>query len=284
VRRTKMANSTLGIIAGGGDLPHAVAQSARDAGRDVFIVALAGIAGDWIRDFPHETASLGEMGKALRALKEHSCHEMLLVGRVDRPRFADLKLDAKGAMVAPRVIAAAFRGDDALLRSLVDIFEGAGHRVVSVADAAPGLVMRTGIIGRIRPSPEQEADIAHGFAVVRALGALDVGQAAAVCDGLVLAVEAAEGTDAMIKRIANLREALRGQPGKPRGVLVKAPKPGQDRKTDLPVIGVETVRNVAASYLAGIAVEADGALILDRARVIEAANAAGIFVTGIPRV
>jgi UDP-2,3-diacylglucosamine hydrolase len=279
-----MANSTLGIIAGGGDLPHAVAQSARDAGRDVFIVALAGIAGDWIRDFPHETASLGEMGKALRALKEHACHEMLLVGRVDRPRFADLKLDAKGAMVAPRVIAAAFRGDDALLRSLVDIFEGAGHHVVSVADAAPGLVMRAGVIGRIRPSPEQEADITHGFAVVRALGALDVGQAAAVCDGLVLAVEAAEGTDAMIKRIATLREALRGQPGKPRGVLVKAPKPVQDRKTDLPVIGVETVRNVAASHLAGIAVEADGALILDRARVIEAADAAGIFVTGIPRV
>ena len=278
-----MTNSTLGIIAGGGDLPHAVAQSARDAGREVFVVGLSGVVDDWIKEFPHETASLGEMGKTLRALKDHGCRDMLLLGRVDRPRFADLKLDAKGAMVAPRVIAAAFKGDDALLRSLVDIFEGAGHRVISAADAAPGLVMRAGIIGRIRPSPEQEADIAHGFAVVRAMGALDIGQAAAVCDGLVLAVEAAEGTDAMIKRIASLREALRGQPGKPRGVLVKAPKPVQDRKTDLPVIGVETVRNVAASYLAGIAVEADGALILDRARVIAEADAAGLFITGIAR-
>jgi DUF1009 family protein len=278
-----MTNNTLGIVAGGGDLPRAVAQSAREAGREVFVLALAGLAGDWVREFSHETVSLGEVGKALRALKDHSCHEMLLVGRVDRPRFADIKLDAKGVLVAPRVIAAARKGDDALLRSLVDIFENAGHRVIAVTEAAPGLVLRAGILGRIRPTAEQEADIAQAFAVVRVMGALDIGQAAVVCDGLVLAIEAAEGTDAMIKRVATLREAVRGQKGKPRGVLVKAPKPVQDRKTDLPVIGVETVRNAAASYLAGIAVEADGALILDRARVIEAADAEGLFIAGVAR-
>jgi DUF1009 family protein len=278
-----MTNNTLGIVAGGGDLPRAVAQSAREAGREVFVLALAGLAGDWVREFSHETVSLGEVGKALRALKDHSCHEMLLVGRVDRPRFADIKLDAKGVLVAPRVIAAARKGDDALLRSLVDIFENGGHRVIAVTEAAPGLVLRAGVLGRIRPTPEQEADIAQAFAVVRAMGALDIGQAAVVCDGLVLAVEAAEGTDAMIKRVATLREAVRGQKGKPRGVLVKAPKPVQDRKTDLPVIGVETVRNAVASYLAGIAVEADGALILDRARVIEAADAEGLFIAGVAR-
>ena len=278
-----MTNSPLGIVAGGGDLPRAVAQSAREAGREVFVLALAGLAGDWIQDFSHETVSLGEVGKALRTLKDHACHEMLLVGRVDRPRFADIKLDAKGILVAPRVIAAARKGDDALLRSLVDIFETASHRVISVTEAAPGLVLRAGVLGRVRPSPEQEADIAQAFAVVRAMGALDIGQAAIVCDGLVLAVEAAEGTDAMIKRVATLREQVRGQKGKPRGVLVKAPKPVQDRKTDLPVIGVETVRNAAASFLAGIAVEADGALILDRARVIETADAEGIFIIGVPR-
>ncbi|HEY5239421.1 MAG TPA: UDP-2,3-diacylglucosamine diphosphatase LpxI [Rhizomicrobium sp.] len=278
-----MTNSPLGIVAGGGDLPRAVAQSARESGREVFVLALAGLAGDWVREFSHETVSLGEVGKALRALKDHSCHEMLLVGRVDRPRFADIKLDAKGVLVAPRVIAAARKGDDALLRSLVDIFENAGHRVISVTEAAPGLVLRAGILGRIHPTAEQEADIAQAFAIVRAMGALDIGQAAVVCDGLVLAVEAAEGTDAMIKRVATLREAVRGQKGKPRGVLVKAPKPVQDRKTDLPVIGVETLRNAAASYLAGIAVEADGALILDRARVIEAADAEGLFIAGVAR-
>jgi DUF1009 family protein len=278
-----MTRDTLGIVAGGGDLPRAVAESARDAGRGVFVLALMGLAGEWVQEFPHETVSLGEVGKALRLLKEHSCQEMLLLGRVDRPRFGDIKLDAKGALVAPRVIAAALKGDDALLRSLVDMFENAGHRVISVTNAAPGLIVREGVLGRIQPTPEQKADVAHGFAIVRAMGALDIGQAAVVCEGLVLAVEAAEGTDAMIKRVVNLREVVRGKPGKPRGVLVKAPKPIQDRKTDLPVIGVETVRNVAASYLAGIAVEADGALILDRARVVEAANAAGIFVMGVAR-
>ncbi len=278
-----MTRDTLGIVAGGGDLPRAVAESARDAGRGVFVLALMGLAGEWVKEFPHETVSLGEVGKALRALKDHDCRDMLLLGNVDRPRFSDIKLDAKGALAAPRVIAAALKGDDALLRSLVDMFENAGHRVISVTEAAPNLLVREGVLGRTQPTPEQKADIAQGFTIVRAMGALDIGQAAVVCEGLVLAVEAAEGTDAMIKRIVNLREAVRGKQGKPRGVLVKAPKPIQDRKTDLPVIGVETVRNVAASYLAGIAVEADGALILDRARVVEAANAAGIFVMGVAR-
>ncbi|HSZ74602.1 MAG TPA: UDP-2,3-diacylglucosamine diphosphatase LpxI [Rhizomicrobium sp.] len=278
-----MTHNTLGIVAGGGDLPRSVAESARAAGRSVFVLALMGLADDWVKEFPHEVVSLGELGKAFRALKEHGCNEMLLLGRVDRPRFADIKLDAKGVLAAPRVMAAALKGDDALLRSLVDMFENAGHRVVSVTDAAPGLIVREGVLGRVQPTPEQGADVSHGFAVVRAMGALDIGQAAVVCEGLVLAVEAAEGTDAMIKRVINLREVVRGKPGKPRGVLVKAPKPIQDRKTDLPVIGVETVRNVAASYLAGIAVEADGALILDRTRVVQAADAAGIFVMGAAR-
>ena len=121
-------------------------------------------------------------------------------------------------------------------------------------------------------------DIALAVKVVRRLGALDIGQAAAVCDGLVLAVEAAEGTDAMIARVGSLPEAIRGTPAKRRGVLVKALKPAQDRKTDLPVIGVETVRNAASVGLAGVAIEAGRSLVMNRSGVIEAASAAGIFV------
>jgi UDP-2,3-diacylglucosamine hydrolase len=130
----------------------------------------------------------------------------------------------------------------------------------------------------VHPAAGLAADIALGVKVVRTLGTLDIGQAAAVCDGLVLAVEAAEGTDAMIARVAGLPEAIRGTPAKRRGVLVKALKPAQDGKTDLPVIGAATARNVAAAGLAGIAIEAGRALVIDRKRVIEAADAAGIFV------
>lgn len=273
--------SRLGIIAGSGDLPRAVAQSARESGRDVFIVSLTGSKDDWTADYPHEDVSLGEMGKALRALSANDCKDVIFAGRVGRPRFSELRLDTKGALVVPRLAAAALKGDDALLRAVVEIFEKDGHRVLSIAEAAPSLIVREGQVGKVAPSADALADIAKGFAVVARMGELDIGQAAVVCEGLVLAVEAAEGTDAMLLRIADLPDRLRGKPGKPRGVVVKAPKPIQDGKTDLPVIGVQTVQNAQAAGLRGIALAADGALIVDRVRVIAAADAAGLFVIGI---
>jgi DUF1009 family protein len=225
--------------------------------------------------------SLGEPGRAFKAFRAHGCGDITLAGKVQRPRFSDLRLDTKGMMIAPRVIAAALKGDDALLRSLVDVFEREGFRVVGAAEAAPDLIARAGVMGRVRPTAEHEADIAHALKVARALGTLDVGQAAIVCEGLTLAVEAAEGTDAMIARVPALPEHFRGTAGKLRGVLVKAPKPIQDGKTDLPVVGVATVQNVHKVHLAGIAVEAGGALIVDRAAVIAEADRLGVFLVGI---
>jgi hypothetical protein len=161
------------------------------------------------------------------------------------------------------------------------MFEREGFRIVGSAEAAPDLIAKTGIMGRVRPSSEHEADMEQAFRIVRALGALDVGQASIVCAGLALAVEAAEGTDAMIARVSQLPEHFRGTPAKRRGVLVKAPKPIQDGKTDLPVIGVETVRNAAAVGLAGIAIEAGGALIVDRDAVVAEADRLGVFLAGV---
>jgi DUF1009 family protein len=138
-------------------------------------------------------------------------------------------------------------------------------------------------MGRVAPSEESEEDIAAAFKIVRAMGALDIGQAAVVCNGYTLAVEAAEGTDAMVARIATLPEHLRGTPAKRRGVLAKASKPIQDRKTDLPVIGVQTVKGAGAVGLAGIAVEAGGALILGKRAVIEEADRLGLFLVGVAR-
>src|SRR6185437_14894517 len=173
--------------------------------------------------------------------------------------------------------------DDALLRSVVDMFEREGMRVVGAAEAAPDLIAKAGVFGRVQPNAENTGDIALAFKVARAMGEFDVGQAAIVCANLTLAVEAAEGTDAMIARIVNLPEHLRGTKSKLRGVLVKAPKPIQDGKTDLPVIGVHTVRNAHAAALAGIAVEAGGALIVDREAVVSEADRLGMFVIGVPR-
>ena len=271
--------SVLGIIAGGGDLPKAIAESAREAGRDVFVISIG--ADEWIGDFSHELASLGEAGRTLKALRAAGCTDVVLAGKLARPKFSEIKLDAKAVLIAPRIIAAARKGDDALLRVVVDTFEREGFHAVGAHEAAPGLLAASGVMGRIKPSADDETDIAAAFKIVRTLGELDVGQAAVVCEGLPLAVEAAEGTDQMIARVSNLPAHFRGDAKHRKGVLVKAPKPIQDRKTDLPVIGVATVRNAAAVGLAGIAVEAGGALILGQRAVIEEADKLGLFVVGV---
>jgi DUF1009 family protein len=272
----------LGLIAGGGELPRAVAHSVKASGREVFVVPLIGsVTEDWVNDFPHEFLSPGEPGRIIKALKGAGVQDVLLCGRVDRPKFAEMKLDAKGVLLLPKAIAAAKKGDDALLRFIVGICEDAGLTAISVADAAPGLVCGEGALGRVTPSDEHKADISAAFAIVHALGALDVGQGAVVCDGLALAVEAAEGTDAMLGRIPSLRESLRGTASTPRGVLAKALKPTQDAKTDMPVVGVATVRGAHAAHLAGIALEAGKSLILDKAAVAAEADKLGLFVVGM---
>ena len=274
-------DGTLGIIAGGGDLPIAIARAAEADGRAIFVVALSGMADTAdVAAFPHAFASLGELGKAIRLLKEAGCSEVTLAGKVARPEFSKLKLDARGALALPKVMAAALKGDDALLRSMVDIFEKEGMRVVGSADAAQGLVAPLGPLGKLAPTRQHDDDIRYAIRVVRALGSLDIGQAAIVCEGLVLAVEAAEGTDAMLARAAQLPEALRGTQSARKGVMVKAPKPGQERRVDLPVVGVRTVELAAAAGLAGIAVEAGAALIVNGARMAETADRLGLFVFG----
>ena len=274
--------STLGLIAGGGELPRVVAQAAKAAGREIYVVALLGsVMEDWTNGFPHQFFSPGEPGRIIKAFKDHGVEEVLLCGRVDRPKFNEMKLDAKGMLLLPKAIAAAREGDDALLRVIVGICEDAGMTAISVAQAAPALVAQEGVLGKVAPQGEHQADIEKAFGIVHALGALDVGQAAVVCEGLALAVEAAEGTDAMLARIPLLRESLRGTADKKRGVLVKALKPTQDAKTDMPVVGVETVRNAHAAFLAGIALEAGAALILDKAAVAAEADRLGLFFTGI---
>jgi len=273
----KIDMATLGIIAGGGELPLAIAESAHEAGRQIFILGLPG-ADDALSQFPNEKTGIGELGKSLSLLRKHGCDELTFAGRVARPEWSDLKLDARGALALPKVAAAALKGDDALMRAMLGIFEKEGFRVVGTADAAPDLIAVAGVYGRHAPDPQAQADIAQAREVVQRMGELDIGQAAVVADGLVLAVEAAEGTDAMLERLSQLPKNLRGTAQKRRGVLVKAPKPGQERRVDLPVIGVRTIELASAGGLAGVAVEAGAALVMRKARIVEAADRLGLFV------
>jgi DUF1009 family protein len=268
---------TLAIIAGGGELPVAIAESVRDSGRDVLVLAMGG-ADDALSVFPRENVGIGELGKSFALLKKHACDEVTFAGKVSRPEWNAIKLDTRGVMALPKVVAAALKGDDALMRTMIGMFEKEGFRVIGTADAAPNLIATGGVYGRIKPSEQALADIAQAREIVRAMGALDIGQAAAVAEGLTLAVEAAEGTDAMLERLTHLSKNLRGTPEKRRGVLVKAPKPRQELRIDLPVIGARTIELAAAGGLAGVAVEAGGALLMRKTKLVELADRLGMFV------
>jgi DUF1009 family protein len=277
-----MAAAPLGIITCGGELPIAIAEAVRSRGGDVFLLAINGEARpDDVAAFPHGWVSLGELGKAIKLLRDAGCTDITMAGNIARPRWETIRPDARGVLALPGVVVAATKGDDALLRHLMGMFEKEGFRIVGSAEAAKELLAPEGVIGRRAPLEQDRADIAHGVRVVRAMGALDIGQAAAVCGGLVLAVEAAEGTDAMLDRIVDLPLNVRGSPEARRGVLVKTPKPHQDRRVDLPVVGVRTVERAAAAGLAGIAVEAGASLIMNRRKVAQAADAADMFVVGL---
>ena len=192
-----------------------------------------------------------------------------------------LRLDWETVRLLPK-LARYFRGgDDKLLSGVASVAESGGLRVVGVKDVAPELFVPEGVLGRSQPSERDYADIARGLAVIAALGPFDVGQAVVVADNNIIAVEAAEGTDQMLLRIAELRRLGRVTAPAGVGVLVKAPKPGQDRRFDLPSIGLRTAENVARAGLAGVAVSAGSTMIADADAVVAACDGAKIFVVGV---
>ena len=271
----------LGLIAGGGSLPVEIAEHCQRSGRPLFVIRLKGFAGGGLEPYAGAEVGLAELGKCFKALKRAGCQAICLAGNVARPDFAALMPDLRGLAALPAAIAAAAKGDDALLRFLVGEFEKEGFAVEGAHEVMDDLGVAAGLLGRVAPGPEHAADIAQAMEVARAIGRLDAGQAAVVCRGLVLALEAAEGTDAMLARVAELPEAVRGRPGAALGVLAKAPKPAQETRVDLPTIGPATVEAVARAGLAGIVGEAGGLLVLDRDAVIALADDLGIFILAL---
>jgi DUF1009 family protein len=270
----------LAIIAGAGDLPVRLAEHCRDAGSAYFVSRIAGLSDPALLAHPGVDTPLDKMGARLKSMHEAGCDAIVLAGNVRRPDFSSFAPDARTIEMLPRILAAAGRGDDALLRAIIVECERDGFAVVGVDAVLEELCAAPGAMGAHAPDERAMKDIARGAAIAAALGGWDVGQGAVVCAGLALAVEAQEGTDAMLKRVAGLPETVRGTPTKRRGVLVKRTKPTQERRIDLPTIGLATVEAAAAAGLAGIALEAGGALILDKVDVIARADALSMFIYG----
>ncbi len=269
----------IGIIAGAGALPAAVAEDAKAAGGDPFIVGLAGDAAPSIERFPHAYVHIGQTGRLLRILRCEGCTRLVFAGGLRRPNLFRIRIDGGFIRHLPQILRLLKGGDDAVLRGVARFFERQGFEILAAHEVAPRLLAPEGAFARLLPRMQDLEDMKLGFRVAHGLGAFDIGQAAVVARGYVLAVEAAEGTDAMLRRC---RELNNWAYGTRQGVLVKRPKPGQDRRFDLPGIGPQTVELAAEAGLAGIAVEAGGVLLADVEELVAKANEAGLFLYGVP--
>jgi DUF1009 family protein len=276
------AQEPLAIICGGGSFPGAVAEAIERRGRRPVMFAVRGWADPKVVErYVHHWVAIGQAGRFFRLARAEHCREAVLIGAFLRPRLTQIRLDWQTIRLMPRVPRIFRGGDDWLLSGVARLLEEGGVRIIGVVDVAPEIFVPEGTFGRYQPSPRDRADIACALNVIAALGPFDVGQAVVVADGHVLAVEAAEGTDNLLARITQLRG--QGHLAKPAGVgvLVKAPKPGQDRRFDLPAIGPKTIENAARAGLAGLAVAAGSAIVAEPAQVSAAADREKVFFVGV---
>lgn len=269
------------IVCGGGGFPLAAARAAQASGRRLVLIALRGVADPGVEAYPHEWVKLGEVGRFFRLLAERDVAELCLAGSFTRPEFSELSLDFGAIKRLPDIARMLRGGDDHALRSLAAFFEGEGYALRGVHEIAPDLLTPAGVLTRRAPSVQAAQDARLGLACCAALSPFDVGQAAVVANGRVVAVEAAEGTDAMLDRVAALRAQGRLRLKGAAGVLVKAPKRGQDLRLDLPAAGVQTIAKAAAANLEGVALAAGQTLTLDRDEMIARAEAAGMCLVGV---
>jgi DUF1009 family protein len=268
----------LAIICGAGTLPFTVADAVQARGRGVVMFALRGWADPQrVAAYRHHWGALGQFGWVCRQARAEGCRDLVFIGTIVRPPLWRLRFDWGTLRILPSMVAAYRGGDNHLLSGVARAFEQQGFRLVGAHEVAPEILMPAGALSKRRPNAKEQTDMAHALRLLDAIGTFDVGQAAVVSDNHVLAVEGAEGTDRMLERVAELRGRRIGVPG---GVLVKAPKPGQDWRFDLPSIGPQTIEGAARAGLAGVAVIAGASIVAEPQRMAELADTHNIFVVG----
>ncbi|MEM9634696.1 MAG: UDP-2,3-diacylglucosamine diphosphatase LpxI [Pseudomonadota bacterium] len=274
----------IALIAGNGSLPCQIADALSKTGRDFRIIAIKGEADERTREQASAELGWGEIGRLYKFLKKNGCHDVLLIGGVSkRPDFTSILGDFGTLKRLPTIIRALAGGDDSLLTKVIRLFEDEGYRVVGIRDVAPQLLASSGVLGKVQPKTDDWRDLELALQATQKLGELDIGQAAIAVGGRVVALEGAEGTDAMIERCAELKNVGRIRAKGRAGVLVKAAKPKQDLRVDLPTVGPRTIELAVAAGLAGIAVEAHGALIAEKEETLQRANSSGLFVVGVEK-
>ncbi|MEM7440350.1 MAG: UDP-2,3-diacylglucosamine diphosphatase LpxI [Pseudomonadota bacterium] len=275
------ADIPLAIVAGDGALPRLLAHDCARRGRPFAVVLFSGFRPDWVDRHPVIEAEFEKPGRLFKALGKGGFQHVTFAGSMQRPQLSLLRSDLKFLRLAPTIFSAMKSGDDTTLRTVTSIFEAEGMTVVGAHDVLENLLAPTGLQTVTKFSKDDWADIKRAFAIAKASGKMDVGQGAVVAQGICLGVESIQGTDAMLGWVAQTGAPFRLKPKGARGVLAKAPKPGQDWRVDLPAIGPETMEAAAKAGLAGVAVQAGGILVLGLEETVDKANELGLFFVGI---
>ncbi len=268
-------DTKIGLIAGGGQLPHDVIRAAKDQGYAIYVAALRGFVEPGAFDVSANAFGFGELRGLIKRLKREKCTHVTMAGTVSRPDFSTIKPGIRDLPVLAKIVSAAAKGDDALLKFMVSFFEKEGFVILAPQDLLGCALMAAGALGTVKPAAQHKADMNKAMHIAALIGSADIGQGAVVNDGLVLAVEAQEGTDKMLERVGELPSEIRG------GVLAKCLKPGQEARVDLPTIGVRTIELAARAGLAGIVLVAGKAFVMQRDEVQALADKHGIFIYGV---
>lgn len=274
-------SAKLAIVAGQGNLPRMIAERCAGEGDPYLVVSFDAELEPWMLSHPHQQHLHEKPGRLFRELRRAGVSELVFAGATSRPSLRPWLFDLGALKVGARVLRLLPQGDDALLTGLAKLFEEEGFRMRAAHELLPDIGVQPGVLGTLKPNEHDRKDASRGAAILNALSEHDVGQAVVVARGLCLGVEAIEGTDALLARVGALPPELRRRAKPPSGVLLKMPKRGQDRRVDLPTIGIQTVEGVAKAGLAGIAIEAGGTNLLDREATIKAANESGLFVWAV---
>lgn len=276
---TEAPGAPLAILAAGGNVPFQVASAAAAAGREVVVIGLEGEVDERLKAFPFQTIKWGQFGRAEELMSAHGAREVVLIGSVSRrPDFRNMGVDLGTLRLLPRILKSMVGGDDTVLGNLVAYLEERGFRVIGAHEVAPELIAESGQLAGPRAAKELRDDARVAMNAARVIGEHDIGQGAVVVNGLVVAVEAAEGTDAMLERVGNLHAIGRVKWSGRAGVLAKCSKPQQDLRVDMPTIGPLTVAAVVKAGLAGIVIEAGRVMIAERGETLKAANESGTFI------
>lgn len=272
------AEARTAIIAGNGLLPMVVAEALAAKGNPPFVLCLKGEADEALHKYDHAVVSILEFTRLIRALKQSGAKNVVLAGGVrKRPNLSDIRLDFTTLRALPRVFRALGQGDDALLRAFIGLLETYGFHMVGAHQIVPDILAPApSILTNTKPDKKERHNIVLASQAAALLGTLDVGQGAVAVGGRVVALEGVEGTDNMLKRVRQMRDE--GRIPRQGGVLVKCAKPTQDERADLPAIGIDTVTNIAAAGLAGIAIEAGRTVMLSYHDTVQAADAQGLFI------